>query len=231
MRDHGRSCLVIAGCAIVCGLALIPLARGDEIVAITDEHGNKIFINTGEPAARSKWGGLTKGKVRTSGASLPLQEINQLVEQTAGRHQVDPRLVNAIIQVESKYDPNAVSRKGAMGLMQLIPETARRFGIENPFDPKENIEGGVTYLKSLLDLYGGDLALSLAAYNAGEHAVERFGGIPSFHETRNYVQKVTGIYQQGLTQGETIIPVKTPRQWPIIRVVDEQGVVHYTNVE
>jgi soluble lytic murein transglycosylase-like protein len=118
-----------------------------------------------------------------------------------------------------------------MGLMQLIPKTAQRFGVGNPFDPKENIEGGVSYLRHLLDLYGGDLSLSLAAYNAGEHAVERFGGVPSFAETRNYVQKVTDIYQFGSTQAGMDAAAKKPPPPPITRHVDEQGVVHYTNVE
>jgi len=111
-----------------------------------------------------------------------------------------------------------------MGLMQLIPETAQRFGVENPFNPRENIEGGVSYLKHLLDLFGGDLSLSLAAYNAGEGAVQRFGGIPSFAETRNYVRKVTNIYQSAPLGDK-------PQASPIIRYVDERGVVHYSNVE
>ena len=120
-----------------------------------------------------------------------------MVEQTANRFKVDPELVHAIIRVESGYDPQAISSKGAMGLMQLIPATAQRFGVANPFDPKQNIEGGVNYLKYLLNLFGGNLPLSLAAYNAGEHTVQRSGGIPAIPETQNYVRKITGIYQPG----------------------------------
>jgi soluble lytic murein transglycosylase-like protein len=164
-------------------------------------------------------------------ASPPPPEISHLVEQTASRLQVDPQLVHAIIKVESEYDPKAVSRKGAMGLMQLIPETAERFGVENPFNPKENIEGGVSYLRYLLDHFGGDLSLSLAAYNAGEGAVQRFGGIPSFAETRDYVRKVTNIYQSGPPLSGTNASRNNPQASPIIRYVDEQGVVHYSNVE
>ena len=168
---------------------------------------------------------------KAGNASLPPPEINDLVEQTASRLQIDPQLVHAIIKVESEYDPKAVSRKGAMGLMQLIPETAQRFGVENPFNPKENIEGGVSYLKHLLDLFGGDLSLSLAAYNAGEGAVQRFGGIPSFAETRHYVRKVTDIYQSVSPQSGTNAAGNKPQASPIIRYVDERGVVHYSNVE
>jgi len=197
----------------------------DEIVTITDESGRKIFINTGDSGARRKWGGSVSSPVEAGNSTLRPSEINHMVEQTASRLQVDPQLVQAIIKVESEYDPKAVSNKGAMGLMQLIPETAQRFGVENPFNPKENIEGGVSYLRHLLDLFGGDLPLSLAAYNAGEGAVQRSGGIPSFAETRDYVRKVTNIYQGSSQSGYK------PQAPPIIRYVDERGVVHYTNVE
>jgi soluble lytic murein transglycosylase-like protein len=115
-----------------------------------------------------------------------------------------------------------------MGLMQLIPDTAQRFGVENPFNPKENIEGGVSFLRHLLDRFGGDLPLSLAAYNAGEGAVQRSGGVPSFAETKDYVRKVTNIYQSG--SGANAAGNK-PQSSPIVRYVDERGVVHYTNVE
>ena len=157
--------------------------------------------------------------------------INELVEQTANRYRVDPGLVHAIIRVESGYDPKAVSSKGAMGLMQLVPATAQRYGVVNPFDPKQNLEGGVNYLKYLLDLFRGDLNLSLAAYNAGEHSVQRSGGIPAFPETQDYVRKVTNIYQSGNapTPGKTT--PKEPPTVPITRYVDEHGVVHYTNME
>jgi soluble lytic murein transglycosylase-like protein len=213
------------------GLSLSRPGRADDIVSITDEHGRRIFINAGETRAK---GGMATGAiqpVKAGNASLPLPEINAMVEQTASRHQIDPQLVHAIIKVESEYDPKAVSAKGAMGLMQLIPETAQRFGVENPFNPKENIEGGVSYLKHLLDLYRGDLSLSLAAYNAGEAAVQRFGGIPSFAETRKYVRKVTDIYQSVSPQSGTSVAGNRPQASPIIRYVDEQGVVHYSNVE
>jgi soluble lytic murein transglycosylase-like protein len=118
-----------------------------------------------------------------------------------------------------------------MGLMQLIPATAQRFGVANPFDPKQNIEGGVNYLKYLLDLFGGDLNLSLAAYNAGEHSVQRSGGIPAIPETENYVRKVTSIYQTGDAPASSKTTTREPPKTPITRYVDENGVVHFTNVE
>jgi soluble lytic murein transglycosylase-like protein len=215
---------MVVACLVVWGLSLSRPVRAEEIVTITDEHGRKIFINAGETQAKGGWGANVLSPVKAGNASPPPLEISHLVEQTASRLQVDPQLVHAIIKVESEYDPKAVSRKGAMGLMQLVPETAQRFGVENPFNPKENIEGGVSYLKHLLNLYGGDLSLSLAAYNAGEGAVQRFGGIPSFGETQDYVRKVTNIYQSAP-------PGNKPQASPIIRYVDERGVVHYSNVE
>jgi soluble lytic murein transglycosylase-like protein len=218
-------------CLFVWGLSLSAPTWADEIVTVTDEQGRKIFVNAGGPRPDGDLAAPTAPRARAGHAPVPTPEISDLVEQAASRLQVDPQLVHAIIKVESEYHPEAVSPKGAMGLMQLIPQTAQRFGVGNPFNPKENIEGGVSYLKHLLSLYGGDLSLSLAAYNAGENAVKRFGGIPSFAETRDYVQKVTDIYQSGSPQAGTDAATKKAQLSPIVRYVDEQGVVHYTNVD
>ncbi len=112
------------------------------------------------------------------------------VEEAARLHQVSPDLVKAIIAVESEFDQWAVSSKGARGLMQLMPDTARRLGVADSFDARQNIFGGTQYLRMLLDQFGGDVDLALAAYNAGPNAVLRYGGIPPYRETRGYVQKV-----------------------------------------
>jgi hypothetical protein len=116
--------------------------------------------------------------------------ISQTVERVAARHSLPPELIHSVIKVESNYNPWAVSPKGAFGLMQLIPSTARRFGVSNIFDPEDNINGGAKYLKYLLELYGGNYTLALAAYNAGEGAVARYGDVPPYPETVNYVKQV-----------------------------------------
>lgn len=120
--------------------------------------------------------------------------IDSIVEQAALRHEVDPNLVRAIVTVESNFNPHAVSRKGAIGLMQLMPHTARSLNVSNPFDPRQNVDAGVRHFKKLLDAYGGNLELSLAAYNAGSSAVQRSGGVPRYAETQTYVKKITELY-------------------------------------
>ena len=120
--------------------------------------------------------------------------IDKVVEQAAVRHDVDPNLVRAIIKVESNFNPQAVSRKGAIGLMQLMPRTARSLNVSNPYDPAQNVDAGVRHFKELLDSYHGNLELSLAAYNAGAGAVHRSRGVPKYPETRNYVKRITGLY-------------------------------------
>jgi soluble lytic murein transglycosylase-like protein len=135
---------------------------------------------------------------KTQMASLQVPQsaawISDIVEKAALRHSVDPNLVRAIVQVESNFNPHAVSRKGAIGLMQLMPRTAKSLNVSNPYDPAQNVDAGVRHFKELLDSYGGNLELSLAAYNAGVSAVHKSGGVPHYSETRNYVKKITGIY-------------------------------------
>jgi hypothetical protein len=123
-------------------------------------------------------------------------EIAQLVRQLAPKYAVDFRLALAVISVESGFNPAAVSPKKAQGLMQLIPETAERFGVKKVFNPAENIKGGLAYLRWLLAFFQGDVPLVVAAYNAGERAVEKYHGIPPYAETRDYVRKITAIYKK-----------------------------------
>lgn len=132
--------------------------------------------------------------VLTRGHQVSAEAVDNAVESAAQRHGVDPNLVRALIKVESNFNPRAVSRKGAVGLMQLMPYTARSLNVTNAFDPNQNVDAGVRHLKSLLENYNGNVELSLAAYNAGSGAVNRSGGVPPYRETRDYVRKITGLY-------------------------------------
>ena len=154
------------------------------------------------------------------------EDIDAAIEQAAARHNVDPSLVRSVVKVESNFDPNAVSRKGAMGLMQLMPSTARSLNVSNPFDPQQNVDAGVRHLRKLLDSYGGDVSLSLAAYNAGSGAVARSAGIPHFRETQNYVRRITNLYNGG---SEPIFG--NPVHDPVHVQRDARGVLYMSNTE
>lgn len=125
----------------------------------------------------------------------PHQDLLQLIERYSRQFDLDPILVRAMIQVESAYDPRAVSRKGAIGLMQLMPATAAELRVADPYDAADNVRGGTTYLRQLLDQFDGRLVLALAGYNAGPQAVVRYGGVPPYEETQDYVRRVLRLYQ------------------------------------
>ncbi|NOY22047.1 MAG: lytic transglycosylase domain-containing protein [Acidobacteria bacterium] len=155
-------------------------------------------------------------------------EINRLVEKYAVLYDLDERLLHAVIRTESDYDRNAVSQKGAMGLMQLMPETGKQYGVENFFNPEENIRAGAKHLKSLLDRYFGDTKMALAAYNAGITAVDRYNGIPPFQETENYVSKILSMVngEDSSESGNTSRPQRTT----IYRYTDAKGRICLTNI-
>lgn len=154
--------------------------------------------------------------------------VPQFVREAAERHDVDPLLVHSMILVESGYNPYAISPKGAQGLMQLIPATARRFGVHNSFNFRENLDGGVRYFKYLLDLFE-DQRLAVAAYNAGENAVTKYGGIPPYPETRNYVELVSRRYDAAKRAGGGRTDPVDPRgdtYRPVEYFSDDQGRLH-----
>jgi soluble lytic murein transglycosylase-like protein len=176
-----------------------------QIAKVVDPAGRQLFINA-EPPVTLKLSGLKpratiylSAESSFTGRNRPAMSIDRdgaekLVREAAERHHVDPALVRAVIETESNWNPRAYSHKGAGGLMQLIPTTAHRYGAYDVFNPQQNIDAGVKHLKWLLERYNGNLDLALAAYNAGEGAVDRAHGIPAFRETRNYVQKVQDAY-------------------------------------
>jgi soluble lytic murein transglycosylase-like protein len=174
--------------------------------------------------------GLAPAARPVRGRPFTQQEIDAAIDQAASRHNVDPSLVRAVIKVESNFNPNAVSRKGAMGLMQLMPQTARRLNVSNPFDPEQNVDAGVRQLKQLMENYGGDVKLTLAAYNAGPGAVARSAGVPHYAETRQYVKRITQLYYGGTDSTEDRILGSGLRE-PIQVQRDSRGVLHISNTE
>jgi membrane-bound lytic murein transglycosylase B len=160
------------------------------------------------------------------GTAATAGDIDSAIEQAAARHNVDPNLVRAVVKVESNFNPNAVSRKGAMGLMQLMPSTARQLNVNNPFDPEQNVDAGVRHLKQLLESYGGDIKLTLAAYNAGAGAVARSSGVPHFAETQNYVKRITNLYYSGGASN----PLEASPE-PVRVQRDARGVLYISNTD
>jgi hypothetical protein len=181
--------------------------------------------------------------VPTATKAPPATSIDEAIEQIAAQVSLPSQLIHSVIKVESNYDPFAISSKGAQGLMQLIPSTARRFDVSNVFNPEENIQGGSKYLKYLLDLFKGNYALALAAYNAGEAAVARYGGVPPFPETRNYLilvqrqlqeaRKAEAAKQKAMVAGPPRLEAETKPAGPnhIQEVVEADGSVRYVSTQ
>ena len=192
------------GTLVLCASFFAPRASA-QISKVLEPTGRQLFVNA-EPPATLKLGGARPratiylpGESSFTGRNHPAMSIDRdgtekLVREAAERHRVDPALVRAVIETESNWNPRAYSRKGAGGLMQLIPTTAQRYGAYDLFNPQQNIDAGVRHLKMLLQRYNGNLDMALAAYNAGEGAVDKAQGIPPFRETRDYVQKVQNAY-------------------------------------
>jgi soluble lytic murein transglycosylase-like protein len=172
--------------ALVCVLAAGSLPAFAEIRIELDASGRKVLTNTGETAPRRTPG---------LGRRVEARELGPLIDRYADHYALDPKLVHAVIRAESGYNTRAVSPKGARGLMQLMPATARELDVEDAFDPASNIAGGTRYLRRMLDQFSGSIELALAGYNAGPEAVRQFGGIPPFPETRRYVTRILRDYR------------------------------------
>ena len=231
----------LAICAIFSSSSFAPLFAQNSIghiATVVDDDGRRFFVNAEPPPLKVN---LTASKPRPNiwlpaeasltGHSRPAVDmgrdgVEKIVREAADRHSVDPALVRAVIETESNWNPRAYSRKGAGGLMQLIPTTAQRYGANDVFDPQQNIDAGVKHLKRLLERYNGNLDLALAAYNAGEGAVDRVHGIPAYRETQNYVQKVQNAY---FRPGSGRLPDAYVNPHAIHRDVTVDGRIIFTN--
>jgi soluble lytic murein transglycosylase-like protein len=179
-------------CACLCLLCALGLSLGTspaaaEVKIGTNADGRKVIFNEGS-AHRTR-------RLSAKLVAIPDTNLEPLIRRHSGAQNLDPKLVQALIQVESGYNVRALSNKGAMGLMQLMPGTAADLSVSDAYDPDQNLRGGTTYLRRMLDRFAGRLEWAVAAYNAGPGAVERHKGIPPFRETRNYVQRVLALYQ------------------------------------
>ncbi len=189
----------------------------DSMGSSVDKTGSKTFTNMGNG--------------QNSTEADPRTRYISLINEWAPRYDLDANLVEAVVAVESNYDRFAVSRKGAQGLMQLIPATAKRFGVRNAFDPADNIRGGIRYLNFLMSYFQGNLEHVLAAYNAGENTVVRYHGVPPYPETQKYIRKVTSLYH-ALNSATAPAPVKWPRgKFRLKRVILPNGSILFTNTE
>ncbi len=190
----------VAGAAFLCLFSSCRAAHAEVLYAVSGSRGSITFTSrTPSPDANYRIVRTVQPRrsrvLRTPGSFHGRMKASKskyldLISQTAREHEVEGALVKAVVHVESAFDPDATSYKGAMGLMQLMPGTASRFGVHDAYQPTENVAGGVRYLKSLLGRYNGDLRLALAAYNAGEGAVDQTKSIPPYSETQSYVRKV-----------------------------------------
>jgi hypothetical protein len=216
--------LTVISTGLFCGNAWSQKA----LYSWVDGNGTQVYQNFPPIATVSDL--QIKGSVQpVESAPPPKKEeaYSAIIEKYAADYGFDPSLIHSIIATESGFNAKAISPKGARGLMQLMPATAQRLGVNNSFDPEQNIRGGVKHFRSLMDNFNNDLELSLAAYNAGENLVQRLGRVPEIRETKNYVQSITARY--GKKTAETQEP-EGEKHPPAFRFVDESGILHFTNI-
>jgi soluble lytic murein transglycosylase-like protein len=186
------------------------LASEDALVYFVDDEGSVVFTNMpSRHEVRPVPGLEVWDALGISGTDLPATVYDPFIDRVAREHGLAPELIKAVALVESGFDTHAVSPKGAQGLMQLMPATARQYGVSDAFDPLQNLRAGTIHLRKLLDEFDGDLTLALAAYNAGAGAVRRHGGVPAYRETQEYVRKVRSNLGQGRRRSASAPPPAT----------------------
>lgn len=205
----------------VTALALAtPVVARAEVYTWRDEAGNLVLSDRPKDGAERTYAVGTTGDIRTTRGTIKNTTYDPLIAEHAASHGIRADLVRAVIQAESAFNPMARSIKGAMGLMQLMPATAVAYGVTNAYDPAENIRAGVAYLRSLLERYSHNEELALAAYNAGPTAVEKYGTVPPYRETRDYVKKIRN------NAGAQPAPT---RIYKVVEIQDGREVTRYTN--
>ena len=205
--------------ATVVVLAMPSVAQA-QIYSWRDSGGNLVLSDHPKDSTQRTYAVGTTGDIRTTRASQRTSSYDSLITEHASQHGIRTDLVRAVIQAESAFNPMARSVKGAMGLMQLMPATAVAYGVSNAYDPAENIRAGVAYLRGLLNRYSQNEELALAAYNAGPRAVEKYGAVPPYRETRSYVSKIQK------AAGSRPAPL---RVYKVVEIKDGREVVRYTN--
>jgi soluble lytic murein transglycosylase len=207
-------------------LLLFTSAAFSDIYKYIDENG--VIYYTDAPSGK-KAEIVRKDKKISVNKIITYRNYNKYIKKAAKKYQIEPELINAVIKTESNGNYRAISRKGAMGLMQLMPATANEMDVKNPFNPEENIEGGTRYLRYLLEKFNGNLTLALAAYNSGPKTVEKYRSVPPISETRDYVNKVFTLYQ-GKRDYAVSVPDRMEKPTPIYKIVLEDGTILFTNL-
>jgi soluble lytic murein transglycosylase-like protein len=236
---------------LLVALLLLPATSGAQVYSYVDQNGIRVLTNIPpkqdtadvqtRPLFSSRAPQATPAppppppRQQATGSASPAPAVSApavlepIIEKYSKEYRLDPSLVKSIIATESGFNPKAVSRAGARGLMQLMPATASRLGVRNSFDAEDNIRGGTKHLRTLLDTFDNDLPLSLAAYNAGENLVQRIGRIPNFKETHDYVRTVTTRYGRKTHDRTPSVTVDAPVRPLMFRFLDENGVLHLSN--
>jgi len=205
-----------------------------DIYKYTDENGVLCYTDTpfgkkSDRIQKDKTASSQEQKQVPRQHSKGTSDYHSIVHEKASVYDIDPSLIKAVIKTESNWNSRAISNKGAIGLMQLMPATAVDMDVHNPFDPEENIEGGTRYLRYLIERFNGDLTLALAAYNAGPKTVEKFGYVPPITETRQYVNKVLSLYNGKMSYPSAGSGDKEKNPERIYKIVMEDGTVLFTN--
>jgi soluble lytic murein transglycosylase-like protein len=219
MRSKGTRLLVFAAL-----LSAVPSAASAQIYSWRDIDGTLVVSTTPKAGATKTYAvrnAATAIRTTSAASSRRAGEFEPLIAASAEQHDVRPDLVRAVIQAESAFNPLARSGKGAMGLMQLMPATAAELGVTDPYDPAQNIRGGVAYLKSLLVQYAHNEELALAAYNAGPSAVDKYDGVPPYRETRNYIERIRN--------NASVRRAPATKMYRKVELVNGREVVTFTN--